>query len=293
MCKVINSSFYLLIYYHNITINEGLTSFFKNYNTSYETDNHLINLDYNPYLKITNLYGIEYISKVLEYLNYENAFCSKFKYDKCLTHYQNTPINLFEAVFKMSLCVDAIDKAPYFLDITKEDIPSLYKVTKKDLYKSYNNLKTRINLSKNINNYLDKSIDYIINDILFAIKNNTLENLFNLNNNKEIYYYTLLKVSNETFIKLKGNLSTKILLNTKLSFYDFMEWLQLSNLSNKELITIFNNLTIIDLMAMKNYLCLSDTYIKDVLNRYIYTKDKHIQKIINDNYINIVILEKY
>lgn len=193
----------------------------------------------------------------------------------------------------MSLCVDAIDKAPYFLDITKEDIPSLYKVTKKDLYKSYNNLKTRINLSKNINNYLDKSIDYIINDILFAIKNNTLENLFNLNNNKEIYYYTLLKVSNETFIKLKGNLSTKILLNTKLSFYDFMEWLQLSNLSNKELITIFNNLTIIDLMAMKNYLCLSDTYIKDVLNRYIYTKDKHIQKIINDNYINIVILEKY
>lgn len=191
----------------------------------------------------------------------------------------------------MSLCVDAIDKAPYFLDITKEDIPSLYKVTKKDLYKSYNNLKTRLNLSKNINNYLDKSIDYIINDILFAIKNNTLENLFNLNNNKEIYYYTL--VSNETFIKLKGNLSTKILLNTKLSFYDFMEWLQLSNLSNKELITIFNYLTIIDLMAMKNYLCLSDTYIKDVLNRYIYTKDKHIQKIINDNYINIVILEKY
>lgn len=163
MCKVINSSFYLLIYYHNITINEGLTSFFKNYNTSYETDNHLINLDYN-------LYGIEYISKVLEYLNYENAFCSKFKYDKCLTHYQNTPINLFEAVFKMSLCVDAIDNDPYFLDITKEDIPSLYKVTKKDLYKSYNNLKTRLNLSKNINNYHDKSIDYIINDILFAIK---------------------------------------------------------------------------------------------------------------------------
>ena len=280
-------------YFYNITINEGLTSFFKNYNTSYETDNHLINLDYNPYLKITNLYGIEYISKVLEYLNYENAFCSKFKYDKCLTHYQNTPINLFEAVFKTSLCVDTIDKDSYFLDITKEDIPSLYKVTKKDLYKSYNNLKTRLNLSKNINNYLDKSIDYIINDILIAIKNNTLENLFNLNNNKEIYYYTLPKVSNETFIKLKGNLSTKIFLNTKLSFYDFIELLQISNLTNKELFTIFNNLTIIDLMAMKKYLCLSDTYIKDELNRYIYTKDKHIQKIINDNYINIVIREKY
>ena len=109
-------------YFYNITINEGISSFFKNYNTSYETDNHLINLDYNPYLKITNLYGIEYISKVLEYLNYENIFCSKFKYNKCLTYYQNTPINLFEVVFKMSLCVDIIDKDTYFLDITKEDI---------------------------------------------------------------------------------------------------------------------------------------------------------------------------
>ena len=196
-------------------------------------------------------------------------------------------------MFKTSLCVDTIDKDPYFLDITKEDIPSLYKVTKKDLYKSYNNLKTRLNLSKNINNYLDKSIDYIINVILIAIKNNTLENLFNLNNNKEIYYYTLPKVSNETFIKLKGNLSTKIFLNTKLSFYDFIELLQISNLTNKELFTIFNNLTIIDLTAMKKYLCLSDTYIKDELDRYTYTKDKHIQKIINDNYINIVIREKY
>lgn len=93
-------------YFYNITINEGITSFFKNYNTSYETDNHLINLDYNPYLKMTNLYGIEYISKVLEYLNYENIFCSKFKYQHILTNYKNVPINLFEIVFKLSLCVD-------------------------------------------------------------------------------------------------------------------------------------------------------------------------------------------
>ena len=92
-------------YFYNITIKEGITSFFKNYNTSYETDNHLINLDYNPYLKITNLYGIKYISKVLEYLNYENIFCSKFNYQDILTNYKNTPINLFEIVFKLSLCL--------------------------------------------------------------------------------------------------------------------------------------------------------------------------------------------
>ena len=53
-------------------------------------------------------------------------------------------------------------------------------ITKEDLYNSYYNLKTKLNLSKNINRYLDKCIDYITNDILFAIKNNTLEILLNL-----------------------------------------------------------------------------------------------------------------
>lgn len=45
-------------------------------------------------------------------------------------------------------------------------------------------------------------------------------------------------------------------------------------------------------MAMKNYLCLSSSNIKDELNRYIYTKDKNIQDFINNNYQNIIIKEK-
>lgn len=279
-------------YYYDITLNDGILSFFKKYNISYEADNHLINLDYNPYLKITNMYGIEYISTFLEYLNYENIFCSKFNYENIIDKYNNLPINIFEIIFKMSLCLDVLKKDIYKLEINNEDITSLYMTSKKDLYKSYNNLKNKLNLTKNINNYLDKYVKKIINDILFAIKNNTLEILFNLNN-KEIYYYTYPKESSDKIFELKENLSTKIFLNTKLSFYDFIELLQISNLTNKELFTIFNNLTIIDLMAMKKYLCLSDTYIKEELNRYIYTKDKHVQKIINDNYINIVIREKY
>lgn len=279
-------------YFYNITINEGITSFFEKYNISYEADNHLINLDYNPYLKITNLYGIEYISTILEYLNYENIFCSKFNYENVINKYNNLPINIFEIIFKMSLCLDVLKKDIYKLEIKNEDITSLYMVSKKELYKSHNNLKNKLNLTKNINNYLDKCVKNIINDILFAIKNNTLEILFNLNN-KEIYYYTYPKESSKKVLEFKENLSIKNFLNTKLSFYDFIELLQISNLTNKELFTIFNNLTIIDLMAMKKYLCLSDTYINDELNRYIYTQNKQIQKIINDNYINIVILEKY
>ena len=74
--------------------------------------------------------------------------------------------------------------------------------------------------------------------------------------------------------------------------YDFIELLELSNFTNKELLSIFNNLTIIDLMDMKNYLCLSSSNIKDELNIYIYTKDKNIQDFINNNYQSIIIKEK-
>lgn len=45
-------------------------------------------------------------------------------------------------------------------------------------------------------------------------------------------------------------------------------------------------------MAMKNYLCLSSSNIKEELNIYIYTKDKNIQDFINNNYQSIIIKEK-
>lgn len=153
-------------YFYNITFNEGIKAFFNKYNTSYETDNHLINLDYNPYLKITNLYGIKYITKVLEYINYENIFCSKFKIDNLLKKYDNLPINIFEIVLKRVLCAEYLNKDFNSLALEKNDIPKLLNINENSLYKSFNNIKIKLNSPSKVNDYLDKCIDEIVKDLL-------------------------------------------------------------------------------------------------------------------------------
>ena len=270
-------------YFYNITLYEGITSFFKNYNTSYETDNHLINLDYNPYLKITSLYGVDYISKFLEYLNYENIFCSKFNYQNMIGHIKNSPINIFELVFKRVLCSNYIENN------------TLYLINREDLYTTYNNLKNRLNLFSNINNYLDKCINKIINDLMLAKNNNTLEICLNLKELNKIYYYTSPRLDSALFIKLKEKFdksSTDFLFQNDISLYDFINLLENSNLKPSELFLLFSKLSILDIMAIKNYLAFSSSIIKDELNRYIYTKNKNIRDFINNNYQNIIIKEK-
>lgn len=270
-------------YFYNITLYEGITSFFKKYNTSYETDNHLINLDYNPYLKITNLYGVEYISKFLEYLNYENIFCSKFDYQKIIKNIKDSPINIFELVFKRVLCSNYIDNN------------TLYLIDREELYTTYNSLKNRLNLSSNINNYLDKCINKIIDDLMLAKNNNALEICLNLKDFNKIYYYTSPRLDTASFIKLKEEFDTSsidFILQNDISFCDFIDLLENSNLKSSEIFLLFNKLSILDIMAIKNYLAFSNSNIKDELNRCIYTKDKNIQDFINNNYQNIIIKEK-
>lgn len=87
-----------------------------------------------------------------------------------LKHIKNSPINKFELVFKRVLCSDYIENN------------TLCLINRKDLYTTYNNLKNRLNLFSNINNYLDKCINKIINDLMLAKNNNTLEICLNLKN---------------------------------------------------------------------------------------------------------------
>lgn len=46
----------------------------NNYKHIYDAKDKCILVEYNSYLKIDNLYGIEFINKYLEYINYENIF---------------------------------------------------------------------------------------------------------------------------------------------------------------------------------------------------------------------------
>lgn len=200
-----------------------------------------------------------------------------------LKHIKNSPINIFELVFKSVLCSDYIENN------------TLCLINRKDLYTTYNSLKNRLSLFSNINNYLDKCINKIINDLMLAKNNNTLEICLNLKELNKIYYYTSPRLDTASFIKIKGKFdkfSIDFLFQNDISLYDFIDLLENSNLKSSELFLLFSKLSILDIMAIKNYLAFSSSIIKDELNRYIYTKNKNIQDFINNNYQNIIIKEK-
>lgn len=130
---------------------------------------------------------------------------------------------------------------------------------------------------------------------MLAKNNNTLEVCLNLKKLNKIYYYTSPRLDSALFIKLKEKFdksSTDFLFQNDISLYDFIDLLENSNLKPSELFLLFSKLSILDIMAIKNYLAFSSSIIKDELNRYIYTKNKNIRDFINNNYQNIIIKEK-
>ena len=130
---------------------------------------------------------------------------------------------------------------------------------------------------------------------MLAKNNNTLEVCLNLKKLNKIYYYTSPRLDSALFIKLKEKFdksSTDFLFQNDISLYDFIDLLENSNLKPSELFLLFSKLSILDIMAIKNYLAFSSSIIKDELNRYIYTKNKNIRDFINTNYQNIIIKEK-
>lgn len=130
---------------------------------------------------------------------------------------------------------------------------------------------------------------------MLAKNNNTLEICLNLKKLNKIYYYTSPRLDSALFIKLKEKYdksSTDFLFQNDISLYDFIDLLENSNLKPSELFLLFSKLSILDIMAIKNYLAFSSSIIKDELNRYIYTKNKNIRDFINNNYQNIIIKEK-
>lgn len=153
-------------YFYNSTLKNGIDAFFKNYNSSYDACNINITVDYEAMIGSPNLLGIEFISKYLEYINYENAFCNKFNVTdiKCLLekiygNYQELPVNIFETVFMISLILEYQKCNVFTLNVSDIDIDDLYYDTSIDefyneLHKSYINLMNKLSLNSNY--YYDK-----------------------------------------------------------------------------------------------------------------------------------------
>lgn len=297
-------------YFYNATLIKGINIFFTKYNPDYNSKDYLLTIDYNPFLKCPRKYGIEFISIYLEYINYENIFCTHFSskninilLKKIYKNYENLPINIFEHVFTISLLLEYNNKNIFNLRTEEISLKKLYN----DFYsnsnnyaykikKSYNSLMTKINLDNLCKLYIDKCLNHIINKIVFHTSNNSLDTLLGLKESNDIFYFPGEKISDKEFIEILHSINNSpskidIIKNNINSLYEVIHIIDTVNFTIEELFALFSSMQIIDLMALKkwytNYSDNSSTL--GDLNRYIYTKSNKEQNIINNNYKYIIL----
>lgn len=289
-------------YFYNATLKDGIKGFFKLYNYSYDAHTITISVDYETCIGRPNLYGIEFINKYLEFINYENIFCNKFNnIDKMLqkiyNKYQDMPINIFENVLIMSVVLEYFNKNNFDLDVLI-DVEKLYAEfsENEDLYVqnlnySYNKLITKMNISGKMKEYIDKCFEKILKKIVLATKCGNLELLLGYQENKYIDYYVNNNLDNHKFNDLIKNCGINSIANKEInSIYDVIEIF--NELNEKELELILSKLQTIELLILKKYYSdtLENEYVEKQLNRVIMLKNPREQEIIYNNYkyINII-----
>ena len=289
-------------YFYNATLKDGIKGFFKLYNYSYDAHTITISVDYETCIGRPNLYGIEFINKYLEFINYENIFCNKFNnIDKMLqkiyNKYQDMPINIFENVLIMSVVLEYFNKNNFDLDVLI-DVEKLYaefseneNLYVQNLNYSYNKLINKMNISGKMKEYIDKCFEKILKKIVLATKCSNLELLLGYQENKYIDYYVNNNLDNHKFNDLIKNCGINSIANKEInSIYDVIEIF--NELNEKELELILSKLQTIELMILKKYYSdtLENEYVEKQLNRVIMLKNPREQEIIYNNYkyINII-----
>lgn len=248
-------------YFYNATLKQGIKGFFKLYNPDYMAYNINITVDYELFLFRPNSKGIEFIEEYLKYINIENIFCQKFDY---VLSNKDLPISIYEMVF------------------TKAIIENTNGFDRNSLLKAYQKLKEEKNLN---NEYYDNSAVIIIDKIIFNYKNNTLEQI-----EKKITYKPNPKMNTLKYMQLIDELTNDMdgdtIINNINSILDLIDIFDFFNIPTIELNKIFNSLNLVEIMVLKNYYSLCDSYIIKELDNYILHNNKII---ILNNYKNIII----
>lgn len=249
-------------YFYNATLKQGIKGFFKLYNPDYMAYNINITVDYELFLFRPNSKGIEFIEEYLKYINIENIFCQKFDY---VLSNKDLPISIYEMVF------------------TKAIIENTNGFDRNSLLKAYQKLKEEKKLN---NEYYDNSAVIIIDKIIFNYKNNTLEQI-----EKKITYKPNPKMNTLKYKQLIDELTNDMngdtIINNISSILDLIDIFDSFNIPTIELNKIFNSLNLVEIMVLKSYYSLCDSYIIKELDNYILHNNNKI--IILNNYKNIII----
>lgn len=180
---------------YNDTILEGIKGFLKIYDSDFEANNMKITADYPLYNNlIGKLDGVEFIKEYLNSIYLENSFMRLFTKERItyLLHtyshdYKYLIINIFEIVLLEVFACKLAKRNIQDLIISNSELNNIYSILKnktKDEIGEYIKIlyeEIRMELLGNdeeLQKYIEKNMEYIINLIINSLETKTLERIF-------------------------------------------------------------------------------------------------------------------
>ena len=180
---------------YNDTIIGGIKGFLKIYNPDFKAQDMKITADYPLYNNlIGKLDGVEFIKEYLNSIYLENVFCKKFSEEKInyllygYSHdYKELIINIFEIVLLETIGCKLVKRDIQDLTISTDELNEIYVMFKGkekiEIKQMINNVYQEISNELLLDNeqlqkYIEKNLDYIVEIITNAVEQNTLDKVF-------------------------------------------------------------------------------------------------------------------
>lgn len=179
---------------YNDTIIGGIQGFLKIYNPDFKAHDMEITADYPLYNNlIGKLDGIEFIKEYVYSIYLENEFCNIFlseKIERLLyaysEDYKDLIINIFEIVLFETIACKLAKRNIYDLEITSFELNEINKLLKnkkkedieKIIVKVYKEICEEVIVKKDLQEYIERNLSYVIQVIINNIKQNTLDKIF-------------------------------------------------------------------------------------------------------------------
>lgn len=180
---------------YNDTVIGGIKGFFKIYDPDFKAYDMKITADYPLYNNLTGkLDGVEFIKEYVYSIYLENEFCNIFEnetierllYAYC-EDYKNLIINIFEITLFEVIACKLAKRNVYDLEISAFELNEIYKLLKSkhkvDIEQIIRNVYKKICEEliadkKELQKYIEKNLNYIIQVITNNVKQNTLDKIF-------------------------------------------------------------------------------------------------------------------
>lgn len=279
LALVKNSKLNISNYSYNDTIDEGIGTFFNNYNDKFFAHETPAMIDYQLGAFSMDTDGVEYIHGYLESLLFENYFCNYYNIDSVnnildsIEDSDHLLLNVFQIVLNNAIACKLLEKPNKSIELSSEDIDMLTNLfcsqEEMDISKVIYNTSIEIIEEHNIQDEkwmkyiflsLQKEMSHIVNNIL----NGKLDKAFIVTTEKPSHSSSFIPKDRMSDAKLRdllneitscSNVKDKInILKYDVdSIYDLIDILESDAIDDNEYYTVFSSFTKEILALIYNY----------------------------------------